>query len=148
MQIELSIEQYEALMKLVFIGDWIVGFSDYDNPEPGENRMSEVAQYIYSQADSAGLGHLITHDQNSNTLTLTRDFEEASGIVDLMEFYEEETFWEEIIHRLAHRDFFRHYGETAIAAMAIEERIEKESPFVEKYANEFNENGLDGLKIG
>lgn len=147
MNLELSIEQYEALLKLVFMGDWIVGFSDYDNPEPGENRMSEVAQYIYSHADAVGLGNLITHDQNSDTLTLTRDFEESSGLADMMEYYEEETFWEELIHRLAHKDFYRHYGDSAISSMAIEERIEKETPFVEKYANEFNENGIENLKI-
>jgi hypothetical protein len=147
MKLELSIEQYEALLKLVFIGDWVVGFSDYDNPEPGENRLNEVAQYIYSQADEAGLGHLITHDQNSDTLTLTREFEESSGIADIMEYYEEETFWEELIHRLAHRDFNRHFGDTAISQMAIEERIEKETPFVDKYVQEFNENGLENLKL-
>lgn len=147
MNLELSIEQYEALLKLVFMGDWIVGFSDYDSPAPGENRLSEVAQYVYSHADSAGLSQLVTHDHNSESLTLTREFEESSGIADMMEYYEEETFWEELIHRLAHRDFHRHYGESAIAGMAIEERIEKETPFVEKYANEFNENGLENLKI-
>jgi hypothetical protein len=31
--------------------------------------------------------------------------------------------------------------------MAIEERIEKETPFVEKYATEFNDNGIENLKI-
>lgn len=146
MNLELSIEQYEALMKLVFMGDWIVGFSDYDNPSPGDNRMSEVAQYIYSQAESVGLGHLVTYDQNTDTLMLTREFEESSGISDMMEYYEEETFWEELIHRLAHRDFHRHFGESAISSMAIEERIEKETPFVEKYSHEFNENGIENLK--
>jgi len=147
MKLELSIEQYEALLKLVFMGDWIMGFNDYENLNPGENRMSEVAQLIYSQAEQYGLGHVITHDQNTNLLTLTREFEEDSGIADMMEYYEEETFWEELIHRLAHRDFHRHYGESAIAQMAIEERIEKETPFFEKYANEFNENGIENLKI-
>ncbi|WCL50354.1 hypothetical protein [Leptospira sp. GIMC2001] len=146
MNLELSIEQYEALLKLIFIGDWVMSFSEYDNPEPGENRMSEIAQYIYGQADTVGLGHLVTHDQNSDALTLTREFEEGSGITEILEYYEEETFWEELIHRLAHRDFYRHFGETAISEMAIEERIEKETPFVEKYATEFNENGLENLK--
>ncbi|NCN08367.1 MAG: hypothetical protein GW938_00845 [Leptospira sp.] len=147
MNIELSIEQYEALLKLVFIGDWVVGFNDLDNSDPGENRLSEVAQWIYSHAEEAGLGQLVSHDTNSDALALTRDFEETSGIAELLEYYEEETFWEELIHRLAHRDFNRHYGETAISEMAIEERIEKETPFVEKYAAEFNDNGIENLKI-
>lgn len=147
MNIELSIEQYEALLKLVFIGDWVVGFNDLDSATTSENRMSEVAQWIYSHAEEAGLGNFVSQDANSDSLTLNREFEETSGIMELMEFYEEEIFWEETIHRLAHRDFYRHYGDTAVSEMAIEERIEKETPFIEKYATEFNENGIENLKI-
>lgn len=147
MNIDLSIEQYEALLKLVFLGEWIANFNDFDNSEPGSTRMGEVAQFIYSQAENFGLGYLITEDPRTGALTLTREFQESSGIDEMLTTYEEEVFWDELIRRLAERDFIRHYGETNISQMAIEERIEKETPFFEKYNNEFNENGIENLKI-
>ncbi len=150
MNLELSLEQYETLLKLVYMGDWVISTlqaqeraeDDSDN----DSRFAEVVRHVFNQAESIGLGNIVQIDQNNGEPYLTREFEEESGLVDILEDYEDEVFWQALIERLAHRDFLRHFGESSISEMAIEERIEKETPFHDKWANEFHENGIENLK--
>ncbi|TGN10598.1 hypothetical protein [Leptospira ilyithenensis] len=150
MNLELSLEQYETLLKLVYMGDWVISTlqakeraeDDSDN----DSRFAEVVRHVFNQAESIGLGNIVQIDQNNGEPYLTREFEEESGLVDILEDYEDEVFWQALIERLAHRDFLRHFGESSISEMAIEERIEKETPFHDKWANEFHENGIESLK--
>ncbi len=154
MQLELSLEQYETLMKLLYMGDWIVTtlqekekslLGEEDNDM--DNRFAEVVRHVYSQAENVGLGHLVQLDQNNGEPYLTREFEEEVGLAEIMEEYEEDVFWRFLVDNLAHRDFVRNYGESAILSMAIEERIEKETPFREKWISEINEHGLENFKL-
>ncbi|TGN21017.1 hypothetical protein [Leptospira idonii] len=150
MNLELSLEQYETLLKLVYMGDWVISTlqakerveEDSDN----DSRFAEVVRHVFNHAEGAGLGNIVQIDQNNGEPYLTREFEEESGLVDILEDYEDEVFWQALIERLAHRDFLRHYGESAISGMAIEERIEKETPFHDKWATEFHESGIENLK--
>jgi len=154
MQLELSLEQYETLMKLVYIGDWVIStlqakekLEQNEDDSEFDSRYAEVVRHVYAQAENFGMQQSIEIDQNTGEPYLTREFEEESGLSDLVEDYEDEVFWENLIQRLAHRDFFRNYGESSIQSMAIEERIEKETPFHDKWATEFQENGIENLKL-
>ncbi|TGL62174.1 hypothetical protein EHQ58_02925 [Leptospira ognonensis] len=150
MNLELSLEQYETLLKLVYMGDWVISTlqakerveEDTDN----DTRYAEVVRHVFNHAEVAGLGNIVQIDQNNGEPYLTREFEEESGLVDILEDYEDEVFWQSLIERLAHRDFIRHFGESAISEMAIEERIEKETPFHDTWATEFHDNGIENLK--
>lgn len=151
MEMDLSLEQYETLLKLVYMGDWVISTlqaKDRADDDPdNDTRFAEVVRHVFSYAEKAGLGNIVQIDQNNGEPYLTREFEEESGLVDILEDYEDEVFWQALIERLAHRDFLRHFGESAISAMAIEERIEKETPFHDKWANEFHENGIESIKV-
>lgn len=151
MNLELSLEQYETLLKLVYMGDWVISTLQakerVEDDADSDTRFAEVVRHIFNYADVAGLGSIVQIDQNNGEPYLTREFEEESGLVDILEDYEDEVFWQSLIERLAHRDFIRHYGESAISEMAIEERIEKETPFHDKWANEFHERGIENLKV-
>ncbi len=133
------------------MGDWVIStLQAKDRPDDeldNDTRFAEVVRHVFNHAEVAGLGSIVQIDQNNGEPYLTREFEEDSGLVDILEDYEDEVFWQALIERLAHRDFIRHYGETAISAMAIEERIEKETPFHDKWATEFHDNGIENLKI-
>ncbi|GBF50782.1 hypothetical protein LPTSP4_23090 [Leptospira ryugenii] len=151
MNLELSLEQYETLLKLVYMGDWVISTLQakerVEDEGDNDSRYADVVRHIFQQAEAVGLGNIVQIDQNNGEPYLTREFEEESGLVDILEDYEDEVFWQSLIERLAHRDFIRHFGETAITEMAIEERIEKETPFHDFWANEFHENGVENLKV-
>jgi hypothetical protein len=59
----------------------------------------------------------------------------------------EETFWDELVHRLGQRDVIGEIGEKAYKNLGIEEKIDKECKAEEKYDKEFEKNGYINLKI-
>jgi hypothetical protein len=61
--------------------------------------------------------------------------------------YNSDVFWDELIHRLARRDLIREYGEENVINMSLEQLIEKEQQFIEKYDEEFAKNGIEYLEI-
>ena len=141
MEISLTKDQYENLIKLVFLGDWLVNsfrtdrISDFD----------ELENHIYSHAQAFGLEKYVLYDEGAKEYFPTDAFEQS--VVDYIEEYDEDNFWDELVHSLGQRDFVRHYGRAAIQKMKFEEMLEKEAPFVQKYADEFEKNGLRDLGL-
>ncbi|MDI6791796.1 MAG: hypothetical protein QME81_02850 [bacterium] len=68
--------------------------------------------------------------------------------MEFIEEYKNDTFWEELIHRLAERDLIRQLGGIKnVAKLSFEECVKKIVVLEEKYAAEFEARGLDGLSI-
>lgn len=148
MKIELAKEQYENLIKLVYLGNWMINAIRSD--AKGDERIKKydgTEQYIFSFAKDAGLEKHIEFDKKFNRFFPTRKFEEDTDVEKYREEYDDDIFWDELIDRLARRDFIKEYGEKVIRKMDWRERIEKEHPFIEKYAKEIEENGLNNLEL-
>jgi hypothetical protein len=67
-----------------------------------------------------------------------------------MEFIEEhgeDAFWEELTYKLTARDLIREMGEEAFQALPFEERVKKETPYQNKYLDEFEEHGVERLEV-
>lgn len=142
MKVELSADQFRALMELVYLGDWMANAGRL--PDQQITRFEEVQQHVFSLAGRFGLGHSVEFDARSGEFYPTREYEEA--MEEYIAEYDNETFWEELIHRLADRDLFSEYGE-AITAMTIEQHMAKRDPLVERYEREFEEHGIERLSI-
>ncbi len=63
----------------------------------------------------------------------------------IFEDFEINTFWEQLIDRLAIRDLFNQYGEDTVKQMDEKEFFLKRSQFREKYEDEFEKNGLQNI---
>ena len=73
----------------------------------------------------------------------TQDFVES--LDDYIDEYNDENFWEDLAHNLAGRDFIEHFGKEAISGMEMAEQFERR--LIEKYEDEFYENGIQNLRI-
>lgn len=150
MEITLALtkEQYENLLKVVYLGNWMI--NAIRSGAPGDEQIekyNEIAQYIYSFAKDAQLEKYIEFDEKYGEFFPTEEFEMETDIEQYRQDYDEETFWEDLIDKLAWRDFENEYGLETVKQMTPEERIEKEYPFEEKYRTEFGEYGIDRLHI-
>lgn len=144
MEIKFTKEQYENLMKLVYLGNWMINAIRTDDRV---KKYDELKHYIFSFAKDAGLDRYIDYDEKSGKYYPSIELEEDAEIEQYMDDYNDENFWEELIHNLARRDLIETYGEDAIRKMSFEELFEKEEPFIEKYADEFEEQGIKNLVI-
>lgn len=143
-EIKFTKQQYEDLVKLVYLGTWMVnGIRTDDVVE----KYEELEQYIISFANNFDCGKFIEYDAKSKSYFHNTDFEQDEELERYRDEYDDECLWDELIHRLARRDFIIAHGESAIKQMNWKERLLKEDPFIEKYADEFNKNGLEHLEI-
>jgi len=149
MQIELSKKQFKSLLKVVYLGNWMANaHRDGSAKDPHVEEYEEIEDYIFSYAKQFGFDeYLDDEDADEGKFFPTRLFEEETGVNELHDEYNEETFWVELIDRLGERDFVRHHGIEAIRKMDSDEAYEKRWNFIEKWDKEVCENGLDNIGI-
>lgn len=138
--------QYENLIKLVYLGNWLVNaIRSGTKEEPRLEKFDNLEDYILSLAKEFDLENLVDYDKKygysaSNKL--------AEGEVrEYIDDYDDDCFWEELKDRLVQRDFVKMYGQEAVAKMDWQEKFKKQEPFEEKYAKEFEDYGLERLQV-
>ncbi len=141
MNITLSQEQYRTLLLMVYLGDWMV---NAHKTEP-DRTFGNLEHYIFSFAEAFGVQGLVEWFEDEKKHYATQDMDDLAE--PYIEEYDNETFWDELIDRLADRDFLAEYGQDAIEKMTPEERLIKREEFVERYEEEFVEQGLDRVTI-
>lgn len=146
MKVNITKKEYEALVKMVGIANWIISAYETEDQEDSLKPFNELEQRIYSFAKDYGLDKDIVLDRKLGMYFTTKEYEEES-VLKYIEQYEEEFFWEELISRLAERDFIREHGAEKINKMTLQERFEKISKFEKKYGEEFEQNGLENIRF-
>jgi hypothetical protein len=134
---------------LVYLGNWLVNANrDGSAENPHKKEYEAMEDYIFSFAKKFGLDEWVDdEDAAEGKFFPTRFFEEETDIQELIDEYNEETFWDELIDRLGYRDFYRHYSKDEIQKMTQDERAEKLWELMDKWANEINEHGIERLKV-
>ena len=146
MKIHLSKKEYQTLLDMLYITDWVLHAHQEDaSAHTGHYRA--LMQKLLAEAEAFGLDELVDYKESSDVYVLNRNFADSSSAGQLMSSFENATFWEELVERLARRDFLAHYGKDEALKMPLAERIEKEGPFLQKYDGEFGKNGLKNLHI-
>lgn len=144
MKINLTKKEYETLLDVLYIADWVTRAHE-EEASPALSHFKEFEQRIMSLAGEYGLDDCVDRNKETGLYYLTKQHLNGSDVTAKIENFENATFWEELLERLARRDFIRQYGEAAILKMPVSERFEKEIKFFEKYDKEFGINGLDNL---
>lgn len=144
MKINFTKKQYISLIKLLHLGTWMANAHRTDDRI---EEFEELEQYVLSVCKSFGMDDSVEYDKELKMFFLTEEFLEESGVEELIDEYDNDTFWEELIHRMAERDMEKKYAEDTIRKMKFEERIDKEWPFIRIYEEEFLENGLTNLRL-
>jgi hypothetical protein len=99
MKIEISKSQYKTLVKALFLASWVVNSHKTEEPD---DEFERLEQYILSQGKFFDLKN-VEFDDKHGKYYHDREFEEKT-LKHLDEFVDE-SFWDELIDRLANRDF-------------------------------------------
>ncbi|OPY77231.1 MAG: hypothetical protein A4E65_02829 [Syntrophorhabdus sp. PtaU1.Bin153] len=143
MNIDLTVEQYVRLLKMLYLGTWM---TDAFNAEPS-GEFDDLEQYMLSLAKEAGLDGHVAYDEEKKTYSYTGEFEKSSNVTQIINQYDEDVFWYELTHRMAKRDFVRAHGAAMIGKMSILERFELEDQYIKWYEDEFGTNGIENLAV-
>jgi hypothetical protein len=139
-EIPFTEDQYRALLKLAFLGEWVAhagkaGMEDDD--------IGRIEQYVYSFAGKFGATDLIHAEDGM--YQPTRVLEDSA--LPVIEEYDEEGFWDTLIEMLAARDLGIEHGEPGVKALHREEFTDQMEERASVYEEEFEEFGVGRLQI-
>ena len=146
MKIEFSKAEYRTLIELLYLSEWVLTSHD-EEPDPKKERYFLLCQKIYASAKAMGCESLIENEKSLRAFIPTQKLEELESVREAIEFYNSETFWEELIERLVERDMTTKLPTMAKEPSTPEEYWEIASPIEERYVTEFGSNGVRRLKI-
>jgi len=142
MNIELTKEEYERLLKVVYAGNWMLNGLREDPLE----EYIEIEQKIFAASrELKGGTDQLRWDKKYHQFLPSEKLE--SEMDEFLQDYDENIFWNELIHRLAARDVLEQFGEDAVENMDETEENEHLAAFSETYESHFEERGILDLKI-
>jgi hypothetical protein len=106
--------------------------------------FQELEQFLLTIAHESDRRDMVEFDSSLSKFFLKEEYHEK--LQPFIDEYDDEAFWDGLVDRLADRDFSETYGKSA-KRMDRNERIERLSAFVDKYETEFEEHGVDRLRI-
>lgn len=143
MKIEFTQKQYEALLKIVYLGSWMAS----STKEKPEKEYENIEQYILSFAKDFNMEKFVGFDKKQKSYYPSEEFENSTDVVQQIDDYDEYQVWETLVLSLSHRDIVKKYGEKKVEQMSEDELLEKEFPLIQKYEEEFREHGFDNLYV-
>lgn len=146
MKINITKKEYRLLLDILYLGEWMLTAHDQEEI-PEKEEYQDVIQKFYSYAKEMGYENLIEADKESNKYYETREYEDTSEVHEIIDNYDNATFWGELVSELAMRDAKEIKGNDAFNKMSPEERIQLLHPLEEKYHEEFMANDLANLQI-
>lgn len=153
-RISLSRDELRRLLHLVYIGTWVLS-AHKTEADPRAAPYDALEQKLYAVAARHGFAgetgnpadDLLDYVEEFKQYFPTLDFEEGE-VHEFLDEYDDDTFWDELVYRLAERDAAREAGGfEPYAGLPWTERVERTSHFEAIYADEFYENGLDNVRI-
>ncbi|MBN3034592.1 MAG: hypothetical protein JW861_03340 [Bacteroidales bacterium] len=146
MKIELNPEEYNTLLMVLEISDWVLHAFTDDEPQSTRD-FRNLEQKLLRYATDFGRDEFVEYDEEQGDFMLSEAFRKSSPGIDFIGEYDDNTFWEELTERLAYRDLSLKEGEIDQEAVDPYEFTEKMTPYMEKYSQEFNDHGIDRLEI-
>ena len=147
MKVDITEEEYRALLDLLFMAHWVLN-SHKTEEDPRTKAYEKVIQKFYTLAEAMGHAGMVDYDPEAKTHDPSRRFEEATRAWEFIDEFTDDTFWDELVHRLAERDAGRTVGGyEQFDRLKAEDRLSLETPFLDRFSKEVDEHGLDRLEI-
>ncbi|MBL0059603.1 MAG: hypothetical protein IPP35_10975 [Elusimicrobia bacterium] len=141
--LEFTETEFRELLEVMYLADWATNAHRVPDGKP--DPYHALQQKILGHAKAAGCGDLVVYSEKEKAFAPSDKLEKTChGTLDV---YDEETFWEELVRRLALRDIEQERGPDALEKMSAEIRSSVISEIEERYQTECERHGLDRLEV-
>lgn len=142
MKINFTKKEYRKLVELLYLGDWMLHSHDVqDNPETKAHR--ELRDKVFAHAAQMGCDHII--QRHAEGYFETREFEDF--MQRYVQRYDDQTFWQELIARLAERDAARQAKAQQAESMDREKLFDLIDAAEERWGEELAQHGLERIAV-
>ena len=144
MKINFTKSEYRTLLDVIYMADWILHAHDTED-RSDTKEYSDLFQKLMSYAKDMGCEDLVNFDEQQQNYAESFIFEEESSALDYIDEFENDSFWSELISRLARRD--------ALIELKVDnpDDVDTETLYTaifkaeEKWSKEFEAFGLDRI---
>ncbi|MEW6713399.1 MAG: hypothetical protein AB1403_26495 [Candidatus Riflebacteria bacterium] len=143
MKLELDKKELECLVEMAMMAEWVMTAHDEED-DPRKARYLALTQKLYRFAHENGMKKEFVIEED-DICEPDADWEESSISRVFIDEYEDQTFWSELVGRLADRDMQKKFG--GKKPKSFDEQMEVYEECAEKFIEEFDKHGLDRLEI-
>ncbi len=141
MKINFTKSEYRTLLNVIYMADWILHAHDTeDRSDSGE--YYNLFQKLMSHAMAMDCEDYVVFDEEQKQYSQSYLFEEESPALEYIDKFENDSFWGELISRLARRDVLGDLGN-----IETEEMFVAISEAEDKWSKEFEAFGLSRIRL-
>jgi hypothetical protein len=143
MKINFTKAEYRLLVEMLTVADWVMHGKYADTQNSDYQKLRNKIFSFYKEFDAKNL---------IDTGFKKDEFFETDELMNyvhqnFMDSYEEDVFWDELIHKLGLRDVINEIGVDKYNDMEMIERASKVEDVKESYATEFAQHGIKNVII-
>jgi hypothetical protein len=144
MKVSFTPKEYARLLELAHLGLWVAGARP-DDPATMPERYAELAQKLYALAEPFGCADLVETDVNGQIYAAEKLT--TGPAQEKLDQFIEDTFWSELVGRLAERDLQMELGPTKLTPQLTTEESARLDEMEDRYWGEFEQSGVDHLVL-
>ena len=154
MKLQLTPKEYRRMLQMLYLADHLLNGRREDEPVGLRLKCEEVLQGFLGYATQFGCADLV-EEPEPGLFNFTAAMPDEPGVSDVVNDYDEDTFWQELVTRLAGRDYERIHGRPSEpdpdgAPDTDEQREEREAELKrleDGYWREFESVGVKHLEL-
>lgn len=147
MHLRLTEQELATLVEMVSLAAWVGSWNRRPGAEEAFGDYEQLEDKILEKALHAGFGEVVEFDEESQRHRLTTEYQDRSFFQECYDEFRNESFWEELVIRLADRDLIRRIGLKPWQKLSEEERRERTRDLEQRYWDEFARSGVDNLHV-
>ena len=112
MKLQLTPKEYRRILQMLYLADYLLNGRRADEPAGLRLKCEEALQGFLGYATQFGCADLVEQPEEA-LFNFAATMAEEPGVTEAIGDYEEDIFWQELVSRLAERDYERIHGRPA-----------------------------------
>lgn len=138
-------KEFITLLKMILIADYIVnGIREPDNEV---KEYKKLYQTILKKAFNEGLSQYVEYSEEFKEFFPTKKFGDEGEVMEFIEDYNDDTFWEELKYKLFSKLYDKKYGTERGKGKIMAETILDDNKLFDFVEDEIYRNGLRNIHI-
>lgn len=147
MHLRFTDDELITLAEMLTLACWATFWNHKPGSDEGVARFDNMLEKVLSRMQHNGQGSEVESDPERQRLRLRKDKEEGSFYAQCYDEMRAETFWEELVIRMAERQLNKRYDELQLSQLSEEKRKEITEPITKRYWEEFSAKGIENLHV-
>lgn len=147
MHLRFTDDELITLAEMLTLACWATFWNHKPGSDEGVARFDDMLEKVLSRMQHNGQGGEVEPDPERQRLRLRKDKEEGSFYAQCYDEMRAETFWEELVIRMAERQLNKRYNELELSQLSEEKRKDITEPITKRYWEEFSAKGIENLHV-